>query len=96
MKTKVLSFEVSREDARIIREIARRASLLATEHGVEYAVADAEMDLTACHANGMPLDLQKLLTADNGNFGHDVFGIRRHLDRTTGQLKDCFVPRFAA
>ena len=40
------------------------------------------------HAAGM-------LAADDFNFGHDVFGIYRHLDRTTGKLMNCFVPRFA-
>lgn len=52
------------------------------------------MDIRACHANGTPLRLEELLRADDGNFGHDVFGIRRYIDRTTGQLTDCFLPRF--
>jgi hypothetical protein len=53
------------------------------------------MDVIATHANGCPLDLDRLLHADDSNFIHDVFGIRRHINRTNGQLEDCFLPRFA-
>lgn len=53
------------------------------------------MDLEACHCNGMALDLERLLNADDFNFAHDVFGIIRHINRETGQMMDCFVPRFA-
>jgi hypothetical protein len=53
------------------------------------------MDITACHLNGCKLDLAKLLAADDFNFAHDVLGIRRHIDRETGQLMNCFRPRFA-
>lgn len=53
------------------------------------------MDLAATHANGCKLDLDKLLAFDNFNFAHDVFGIREHLDRKTGKLKDFFLPRCA-
>ena len=36
------------------------------------------------------------MAADNGsNMLHDVVGIAHHLDRKTGKLKDCFLPRFA-
>lgn len=59
-----------------------------------------QMDLAAVHANGCPLDLEKLLAADDFNFAHDVFGIYRHLDRdgkspTGGKLLDLFLPRTA-
>ncbi len=54
------------------------------------------MDLVACHANGCPLDFERLSDADDFNIAHDVFGIRRHLDRETGQLTDHFLPRYAA
>lgn len=53
------------------------------------------MDITACHANGNPLRLAELLKADDGNFGHDVFGIRRFIDRTTGRLMGHFRPRYS-
>ena len=53
------------------------------------------MDLTACHLNGCPLDLPKLMNARDSDFGHDVLGIRRYINRTTGQLEEQFVLRCA-
>ena len=55
---------------------------------------DAEMDLSATMKH-TPMNLPALLGADNFNFGHDLGGIKRHINRTTGALEDCFLPRFA-
>ena len=55
---------------------------------------DVMMDLAAVSAH-TPLDLAGLLEADDFEFAHDVGGIRRHLDRSTGELTGCFVPRHA-
>lgn len=52
------------------------------------------MDITAAH-KVCPLKLEQLLAADDANFSHDVFGIRRHLNRETLQIEDYFLPRFA-
>jgi hypothetical protein len=89
------SFAVSRADHLLIAQIAERALPLYQIVGDEKPAMHALMDLTACHANGCRLRLTDLLAADEVNFAHDIFGIRRHLDRTTGKLLDCFVPRFA-
>lgn len=91
-----ISFKVSHEENDLIEKIADRAHALAEGAGVRYPVMDAMMDVTAVHANGMPLDLAGLLAADNENFVHDVFGILRHIDRMTGKLGNCFVPRYAS
>ncbi len=88
--------KISREEARQIAAIAQRAIRLAAKHGVRYEFMDADMDLTACHLNGCALKLDELATAPEFDFAHDVFGIRRHIDRETGKLQDCFVPRYAA
>lgn len=88
-----VSFRASDADNALIRKIATRAFKEAEEAGVSYRQTDAAMDLVACHANGCPLDLKKLLAANAGDFGHDVFGIRRFLDRRTGKLTQCFDPR---
>lgn len=92
---KPISWAVTGEEEDLIEAIASRAVLLAGTVGLIYPRMDAVMDLTACHANGSPLRLADLLTADDGNFGHDVFGIRRHLDRETGTLGGFFSPRFS-
>ena len=75
--------------------VACRATKMANELKGNYPKLDALMDIDACHSNGCPLKLQELLVADNANFAHDIFGIRRHLDRTTGELGDCFLPRYS-
>lgn len=55
------------------------------------------MDL--CAADGVngnpPIDLDALADADQFNFIHDVGGIVRHLDRSTGKIGGCFIPRYA-
>ena len=92
----MIKWAVNKEDMELEAKIARRAVAMAKELGIQYDQMTAVMDLDACHNNGNPLQLQKLLDADDFNFGHDVFGIRQHLDRTTGQLGDCFVPRYSS
>jgi len=94
-KIAAIRFDVGQADALIITAIARRAMVLAARDGSGYALQDAQMDITACHCNGCPLKLGDLLQADDFNFAHDVFGIRRNLDRDSGQLGDCFLPRFS-
>lgn len=91
----MLSFKTTTEDAALIQQIADRAAKLAATFDLTYQRPDIGMDITAVHVNSCPLDLEKLLDFDDGNFGHDVFGIRRFLDRDTGELRDCFVPRCA-
>jgi hypothetical protein len=55
------------------------------------------MDILAADGvNGNdPINLDALAGADDMNFAHDVAGIVRHIDRSTGKLTDCFVPRYA-
>lgn len=55
------------------------------------------MDLLAADGqNGNPpIDLDALAAADYFNFAHDAYGISGHMDRSTGKLTDCFLPRFA-
>lgn len=91
----MVSFKVSRLDFEVIRDIAERAAIIAARARLQYSRMDAQMDITAVHANGSPLRLFDLLGADDGDFAHDVLGIRRNLNRTTGQLEHCFVPRYA-
>lgn len=91
----MIKWTATKAETEIINRIANRAVKLAKEIGFDYPKQDALMDLKACHCNGNPLDLRRFEQADDSNFGHDVFGIYRHIDRSTGQLKDCFSPRFS-
>lgn len=90
----MLTFTATPEDHALILQIVDRFRDLGTE-ARKHDKLETMMDLTACHASGCPLDLQALLTTDTFTLVHDVCGIRRHLDRTTGQLKDCYRPRTA-
>ncbi len=93
----MISFKVTKTQARLIDQITERAVNMAKALGLkEIRAMTMNMDITACHANGCELDLLALLQADDFNFSHDVFGIYRHIDRKTGKLGDCFVPRFSA
>jgi hypothetical protein len=55
---------------------------------------ELNMDLTACHANGCPMDWAMLLAADDFTFVHDIVGIQGHIDRATGRISR-FFPRCA-
>lgn len=94
-KPKIAQFQTSREDHDLLNQIADRAVVMAKAAGVDYDKLTASMDVTACHCNGCALDLPKLLAAPDADFGHDIFGIRRHIDRTSGELRNLFVPRCA-
>lgn len=91
-----ISFEITEQDRTLIFKIVERF--------VSYPCADDAtidrgalvMDITATHANGCPMDLARWLAADGFDFNHDVIGIMQHLDRKTGELSSCFLPRHAA
>lgn len=87
------NWATTKADSKLISRIARRAA--ADFAACELTKEDIEMAITACHANGCPLRLADLLASDELNFGHDVLGIHRNIDRETGALKDNFWPRFA-
>ena len=98
-----ISFETTEDEAALITDISFRFARLLAKHCPEKMTGEegarvrlsTRMDLSAVHANGCPLDLERLKEADDVNFLHDVVGIDQHLNRDTGQLGNCFLPRFA-
>lgn len=88
----MVKFEVSPEDARLIRLVVARRVLMTGGHS---KCLETEMDVTACHANGTRLDLGKLLNFPDFDFAHDMAGIHNCIDRETGKLTNCFLPRCA-
>ena len=86
---------LGRKEMLTIHKIAKRFCELSESVGRSVDLLDLSMDLTACHFKN-PLDLEGLLFSRDGDFLHDVLGIRRHLNRTTFELEDCFVPRYSA
>lgn len=90
----MINWSASFNDCRAIAAITRRAVTTIPVLG-DTPFVELEMDITACHCNGCPLDLEKLLNAGEFDFTHDVLGIRRHVSRETGEMQNCFVPRCA-
>lgn len=91
----MIRFTVNKHDHNTIQAIADRATAMALQQDVDYPTVEAMMDITAAHANGCKLKLDELLAAEPFDFAHDIFGIRRHLNRKTGQLDNHFLPRYA-
>jgi hypothetical protein len=89
----MISWKISNKDFNLIVQIAERVESDIPNYPDKRQTMI--MDLNACHSNGMPLQLEELLKADIFDFTHDIYGIRRHIDRTTGKLQDSFVPRYA-
>ena len=87
----MVNFNITKKDCALIEKAAKRAVKLL--NCVQVNRLGIEMDLTATHVNGCELDLEKLLTFDDYNFAHDVVGIVKHIDRNTGELLNCFLPR---
>ena len=87
-----IDFAVTRAEHDLIHQIVKRAM---SEHPGYFDPLTLDMDLTAAHMNGCRLDLSALLAAEAFDFAHDIAGISRHIDRESGELGDCFVPRFA-
>ena len=85
------------EEYELIHRIASRAyDILTGMDGINLRLPKFKIitDLDICHEH-RPLDLAGLLDARPGDLLHDVTGIVAHLDQDTGQLRDCFVPRYA-
>lgn len=88
-------FNATREEITLIGQIAKRAENALGRYAPQRL--QVVMDLEACHSNGCPLDLEAMAYGSRTeDVVHDVCGIARHIDRNTGKLGDCFVPRHAA
>lgn len=89
-----IKWDLGPGEADLISKIVKRAMERFPKHNLDKMTL--LMDLTAAHANGTTLQLKELLEADDFNFGHDIFGISNHIDRNTGKMTRCFLPRFYA
>ena len=82
---------ISDDDRALICKILDRAEDL----GIRINKLSLGMSIHATHDN-CPLRLAELLKADDFNFSHDIYGISHNVDRNTGKLMNCFIPRFAS
>lgn len=83
--------KLNNEDVQTIARITKRARNT-------LSIVDPmslDMDISAAHIAD-PLDLDKLESFDDRNFAHDIYGIMRHIDRNTGKMNRCFLPRCSA
>ena len=56
------------------------------------------MDLAACNrenGNDFFLDIDRLLEFPDFDFWHDILGLKANMDRTSGLVINCFIPRCA-
>jgi hypothetical protein len=77
-----------------IHKIVLRAEKMAEKLGYHIDRLTMTIDLDKANDN-FPIDFGALLKAKDGDFAHDVFGIRKHMNRKTGKIEDCFLPRYA-
>jgi len=89
----MINWNCSREEMETIALIVTRAK---RECFSQRSLLSLNMDITACHCNGNKLRLNELLKADTYNFAHDICGIVGNINRETGKLENCFLPRFSA
>jgi len=88
-----VKFDLNNQDRALINKIMERMGRLKTLMDLLDTPFNMSRDITACHLNGCPLDLAKLMAADDNAFMHDVLGIERHLDRKRGKLLHYFLPK---
>jgi hypothetical protein len=79
----------------LVDQIVERAAAIYHRDGYKLDRLQTTMDLTAAHLNGCPLDLAKLLASSPFNLSHDINGLAAHLNRSTGEIDGCFLPRCA-
>ncbi len=82
--------KIGHEAHELIRKIVNR--FRSSFPDVTFDAFSLSMDLALCSARKY-VDLARLHAFDLGDFAHDVNGILCHLDRQTGELTDCFLPR---
>jgi hypothetical protein len=90
VNTMVKFAKFTKADHTTVIAIAKRA----VDAGIYGKVLDVDMDISAVYFH-CPLRLNDLLSADQFNFTHDLYGIKVHLNRQTGELEHHFLPRFA-
>ena len=85
-----MNFNASKFEIELIVKICERAEKMGIGGNKRMNLL---MDIEATHSNGNQLMLNELLESPDGDFTHDIMGIRNNINRTTGKLENCFSPR---
>jgi hypothetical protein len=86
-----------RKNLRKMADVAARYEAICIVKGIKADDRTSTlMDLTTAEDQFL-MNWDKLLDFDEFNFCHDVFGIKRHIDRSNypGHIGGCFLPRCA-
>lgn len=78
--------------AQRLLDIAKQVGAVDPQFG-RVDVFAVTMDLLCVHCNCVRLNLLQLLMCSGDDFTHDVLGIGMFIDRTTGKLREGFMPR---
>lgn len=89
--------EVLELAGKIAKRVGKEVAEIQEEEGktIPFDEGATAMNIVAVHISGCRLDLLGLLEARSFDLFHDVFGIGVHLNKETGQLENCFLPRYA-
>ena len=82
---------ITKEESKTIHKAVARAVKLIPQ----LKMMDVEMDISAVHIKEK-LNLNKLFSFPDFDFVHDIVGISNNINRTTGTLENCFLPRCSA
>ena len=88
----MVKFNITEKERKLIEQIVDRAKKMLNKKNFDDV--SAQMDIAATHCNGCRLDLERFLASDDFNFAHDFVGIYNHINRRTGKLERCFLPRY--
>jgi hypothetical protein len=91
----MIDWNGSKKEYQLVDQIVERSEPIFKKLKIDIDIPKLRMDIIACHLNHHKLDLDAMVTSNSiSDVYHDVRGIACHIDRETGKLKDCFVPRF--
>ena len=90
----LLNWDITPDDMRLIQAIVERGIAMWKAQGIQLDPLRAAMDISACHANGCPLELMRFLMSDSTDFVSDFSGIGMHIDNRSGKLVNDYKPIF--
>ena len=84
---------MTRNDIDLMSAIADRGLKLSFNNGLN-RVKKLELMMDLEYASDeSPIDFEKLLAFDDGDFAHDIIGIYENFNRVTLTMDNCFSPR---